>query len=145
MEHATLERNPITASAETILLVEDDDPVRRMVRQVLSSRGYIVLDAGDVHTATELCAGHPGPIHLLLTDVIMPHQNGGELAARLKTMRPGLRVLFMSGYTDETIRGHRIQGPGIDFVQKPFSPESLACEIRRLLDDRADPPSTSLR
>ena len=119
---------------ETILIAEDAAPVRSVAREVLRRHGYRVLAAADGPSALELAAAHPGPIDLLITDVIMPEMSGRHLADRLKDLRTTLRVLFVSGYTDDAIVRHGILEPGIAFLQKPFTPESLARKVREVLD-----------
>jgi PAS domain S-box-containing protein len=119
---------------ETILLAEDAAPVRSVAREVLRRHGYRVLTAADGRTALELAGTHPGPIDLLITDVIMPEMSGRQVADRLKERLPKLKVLFVSGYTDDAIVRHGILEPGIAFLQKPFSPESLARKVREVLD-----------
>jgi two-component system cell cycle sensor histidine kinase/response regulator CckA len=120
---------------ETVLLVEDDPAVRDLTRQVLEQHGYHLLEAQEAGEACRLAAQHPGPIHLLLTDVIMPDVNGKDLADRLVQARPNLKILFMSGYTDEMIDRHGVLNPGIAFIAKPFSPSVLAQTVRTVLDN----------
>ncbi len=119
---------------ETILLAEDAAPVRSVAKEVLRRHGYRVLTAADGRTALELADTHPGPIDLLITDVIMPELSGRQVADRLMERLPKLKVLFVSGYTDDAIVRHGILEPGIAFLQKPFSPESLARKVREVLD-----------
>ncbi len=119
---------------ETILLVEDEPSVRRLTRMALESRGYNVLDAASGEAALELSREHGGPVDLLLTDVVMPGMNGRVLAARLVALRPGTRVLYMSGYTDDAIAGHGVLDPGTEFLQKPFTPADVARKVRAVLD-----------
>src|SRR5262249_34321880 len=95
--------NAAPRGAETALLVEDDDAVRWLAGRALRDRGYTVLEAADAAAAAELSAGHAGTIHLLVTDVVMPGVGGAELAERLRALRPGLRVLFISGYTGDAL------------------------------------------
>jgi PAS domain S-box-containing protein len=123
--------------AETVLLVEDEQVVRRLVRDVLERSGYEVLEAQDGATALELCSGHEGEIDLLLTDVVMPQMSGRELAEQLTGSRPGLRVLYTSGYTDGEIDEDGALDAGVSFVGKPFSPDELARKVRELLDKPA--------
>jgi PAS domain S-box-containing protein len=119
---------------ETVLLAEDADPLRAVARQILKRNGYTVLEAPDGKAALDKAAEHDGPIHLLITDVIMPEMSGRQLAERLRERRPELKVLFVSGYTDNAIIRHGVLEPGIAFLQKPFSPESLARKVREVLD-----------
>ena len=119
---------------ETVLVAEDAGGVRTVARQVLKRHGYVVLTAADGQSALELAAEQEGPIHLLVTDVIMPEMSGRQLADRLRELRPSLKVLFVSGYTDDAVVRHGILEPGIAFLQKPFTPESLARRVREVLD-----------
>lgn len=119
---------------ETILLVEDEHAIRNVARRILERRGYTVLTPESVEDAVSLGRHHDGPIHLLLTDVVMPGVNGVELAARLSAVRPGLKVLYMSGYTDGTIASQHLLEQGTSFVQKPFSADVLARMVRGTLD-----------
>ena len=119
---------------ETILLVEDEDVVRGLARQILEQAGYSVLDACCGEEALSLCEKHEEPIHLLLTDVVMPDTSGKELAQRLTSLRPETGVLYMSGYTDEAIVHHGVLDSNVEFIQKPFSPVALARKVREVLD-----------
>ena len=120
--------------SETILLVEDEDMVRNLVRQVLQDRGYMVLDARGGEKAAEMCDQHEGEIHILVTDVVMPQMSGRELAERLHASCPEMKVLFMSGYTDDTVLQHGVVESEVNFIQKPFSPDDLVCKVREVLD-----------
>ena len=128
---------------ETILLVEDAQRVRAVVREILEMSGYTVLEARHGAEAVEVANRHAGPIHLLVTDVVMPQMSGRELAQRLATLRPDLKVLYMSGYTDDAIVRHGVLASGIAFLSKPFTPDALALKVRELLDGVADAPATS--
>ena len=119
---------------ETIVVVEDDESVRELVDLMLRGHGYDVLTAPDGETAARLCAEHPGGVDLLLTDVVMPELNGRVLADRLGAMFPGLRVLFMSGYSDEAVVRHGMIRPNTAFIEKPFSEATLARKVREVLD-----------
>jgi PAS domain S-box-containing protein len=123
--------------SETVLLVEDDAMVRRLARRVLDRLGYAVLEADGVDDAVRICATHRAPIHLLLTDIVMPGMNGVELHARLKAARPDMNALFMSGYAEDAIARHGVLAEGADFIQKPFSVDDLAASVRRALDRSA--------
>ena len=110
----------------TVLVVEDEDAVRRLTKRILERQGYDVLEARDGRHALELAAAHEGAIDLLLTDMVMPEMNGRALAEELCAARPSLRVLYMSGYTDDDIVRRGMLGPGTGFLEKPFTPDSLA-------------------
>jgi len=118
---------------ETVLLVEDEHAVRALAREVLRRHGYVVLEARHGVDALRLAERHPDDIHLMITDVVMPHIGGRELAERLVAARPKMRVLFMSGYTDQAIMNTHLT-PGSAFLQKPFTPESFARKVRSVLD-----------
>jgi len=119
---------------ETVLVVEDAASVRMVTRQVLERFGYVVLEAPNGDTALRLAAKHHGPIHLLLTDVIMPGLSGRQLAEQLAELRPDMKVLYASGYADQAIVHHGILDSGIAYLQKPFTPETLARRVRQVLD-----------
>jgi CheY-like chemotaxis protein len=119
---------------ETILLVEDEAVVSRTVRRVLEKYGYAVLSAATPDEARRLAAGHPGEIHLLLTDIIMPDMNGQELAVHLMAQRPLMKRLFMSGYTGTIIGAGSVFNEDREFLAKPFSREELAQKVREVLD-----------
>lgn len=119
---------------ETILLVEDDPGVRGLVRVTLGQYGYSVLEASNGWEALQLQEQHQGPIHLLIADIVVPQMNGQELAARLSLLRPDIRVLYMSGYTDKSIILEGVLSSGIAFIKKPFTPEALAAKVREVLD-----------
>jgi signal transduction histidine kinase len=120
--------------SETILLVEDEEAVRTIVSKILQNRGYTVLEAHHGNEALQICERHEGPIHLMVTDVVMPQVSGRELAERLTLLRPEIRVLFMSGYPDNAIVHHGVLGAGTAFLQKPFTLNALECKVRELLD-----------
>ena len=118
-------QNPLPRGTEMVLLVEDENGVRELAREYLEMSGYSVLEARDGHTALELAAMHSGPIHLLMTDVVMPGISGRELAERIVQIRPGIKILYMSGYTDQAIVHHGILDTDAVLLQKPFtSPRS---------------------
>jgi len=133
------ERTPVAAISQTgveaVLLVEDNDDVRDLARRVLLQHGYSVLEARDGEEALLICERHEGPVHLLVTDVVMPGGlSGRQLAERLAALYPGMKVLYMSGYTDNAIVHHGVLEPGMAFLQKPFSPDVLVCKVREVLD-----------
>src|SRR5439155_678671 len=119
---------------ETVLVVEDEAPVRNVARQVLERHGYTVLEAPSAEAALDIATRYSGAIHLLLTDVVMPGLNGRELASRLADLRPDARVIFMSGYTDDAVTRHGVLEPGSAYVQKPFTPDSIARRVREVFD-----------
>lgn len=121
---------------ETILVVDDEEPVRSMVRAHLEPHRYKVLVAKDGPEALTLSQEYPGLIHLLLADVRMPGMNGGTLAARMASARPETKVLYMSGFTPNMAVHYSVLDPGTAFLPKPFTPEVLIRTIRTVLDAR---------
>jgi two-component system, cell cycle sensor histidine kinase and response regulator CckA len=119
---------------ETVLLVEDEVGVRALTRLVLAEFGYMILEAADGNEANRVAAGHDGPIHLLISDVVMPGAGGRIVAENLMERHPELRVLFMSGYTDDAVIRHGVLREGVHFLQKPFTPLALALKVREVLD-----------
>ena len=119
---------------ETVLVVEDESSVQGVIERVLSGNGYRVLLACDGSEALRVSGEHEGPIDLLITDLVMPGMGGREVASRLETARPGLRVLFMSGYTENAISHHGVLDAGVAFLQKPFLSEALLRKVREVLD-----------
>jgi hypothetical protein len=122
-----------TDAIETVLVAEDEPAVRELVRQTLEQRGYKVLEAKDGYEALRVFEERKGEIHLVLTDVIMPLMNGRELAKRLESIRPGMKIVYMSGYTDEVLAFHGFAQPEIEFIQKPFTPSELAEKVELAL------------
>jgi two-component system cell cycle sensor histidine kinase/response regulator CckA len=120
--------------SETIVLVEDSDPLRLLVRTMLESSGYIVLEFSDPHEALRRVGSEGGAVRLLLTDVVMPVMSGPDLARRVQLLRPEIRVLFMSGYTDEAMGIHGVLGAGMNFIQKPFPAAALQKKIREVIE-----------
>jgi CheY-like chemotaxis protein len=120
--------------SETILLVEDAEPLRKLAHMFLKDNGYQVLTAGDGEEALQVARRHAAPIQLLLTDVVMPGINGRVLAERLAPWQPGMKVLYMSGYTDSFIAGHGVLEPGTHLLHKPFTEEALARKVREVLE-----------
>ena len=125
---------PTPRGTETILLVEDEDQVRTIVKAILESQGYHVLAAPNGEEALKISQELEGEIHLMITDVVMPHLSGRELAERIAAIRPGLRVLFMSGYTDDAIVRHGLLDQKFNFLQKPFDSATVARKVREVLD-----------
>ena len=130
-------QSPPLSGEETILLVEDEDVIRELVREILEAYGYSVLEATQGEEAIAICRGHDGPIDLLLTDTVMPRMGGRELAERIRNERPQTRILFMSGYTQVSFDGQGGLPAGVAFIQKPFSPSALAARARDVLDEPA--------
>jgi two-component system, cell cycle sensor histidine kinase and response regulator CckA len=131
---AQTESAPVLTGAETILLVEDEKAVRAMAGFALRTNGYTLVEAADGEEAARLCERHEGPIHLLVTDVVMPRMGGRQLTERLKTLHPEMRVLFMSGYTDDAVVRHGVLEAEVAFLQKPFTMDALHRKVRAVLD-----------
>ncbi len=131
---ATPPPKAVKGGHETVLLVEDAAPVRTLARRSLEACGYRVLDAADGPSALELSARHAAGIELLVTDVVMPGMSGRELAERLAPERPGMKVLYTSGYTDDAMVRQGVLNAGVAFLQKPFVPDTLARKVREVLD-----------
>lgn len=125
-------RRPLEGT-ETVLLVEDEASVRRLLRELLRKQGYTVLEAHDGREALRIGAEHHGAINLLLTDIVMPQMSGGELVQRLRSLRPEVKVLYISGYADNVSLNKETLDPGKDFLQKPFTPDTLLRKLRDLL------------
>jgi CheY-like chemotaxis protein len=125
---------PTPAGSETILLVEDDELVRILEREVLAMSGYTVLEASCPSIAIELSRNHPDVIHLMLTDLVMPEMNGDELARLLSSERPDMRVIFASGYAADVIQQRGMLEPGAAFLPKPLTPATLGGKVREVLD-----------
>lgn len=124
---------PLARGSETILLAEDDDVLRRLTARILTAQGYRVLEASDGVEALRVAEEHEGDLDLLTTDMVMPSMGGHDLASQLTARRPGLKVLFVSGYTDDAIGRGELQ-PGDAFLQKPVDPRMLAKKVRQMLD-----------
>ena len=138
---ASLETEPATSlrGNETILLVEDDDSVRRFALRSLQSHGYRILPAGDARQAMSIAEQHQGRIDLLATDLVMPLMSGRELAQTLQPRFPRMKVLYLSGYTDDDMVRHGLLHFAVNFLQKPFTPSSLAQKVRQVLDRNTNP------
>jgi two-component system cell cycle sensor histidine kinase/response regulator CckA len=126
--------------SETILLAEDDDALRALGARVLVALGYNVLLARTGREALRIVADHQGPIDLIATDVVMPEMNGSQLVAKVLDARPDIRVLFMSGYTDDEVMRRGVIDGQTAFLQKPFTPDLLAHKVREVLDLAASEP-----
>jgi CheY-like chemotaxis protein len=119
---------------ETVLVIEDEDLVRDLVTGIMREAGYTVLQAGDARSAQDLVASHAGQIHLVISDMILPDATGTELYERLLGVRPGMKVLYMSGYTPDVISHVGQLGPEAHFIQKPFSLHEFSHKVRMVLD-----------
>lgn len=128
---------------ETVLVVEDEEIVRELVCDVLEEQGYNVICAGDGLEALEMAGNFDGTIHLLVTDVIMPHMNGHELASKLSRIRPDMKVLYVSGYSDTDLGDHGVLDPRYELLQKPFTPQTLARKIRDVIHEGSHAYSTT--
>jgi PAS domain S-box-containing protein len=131
----------IDNASETILIVEDDAALLEVTHRSLEVVGYAILSARNPEEAIRIAESHPGPIHLMVTDVILPGINGAQLASQLSRLRPEMKVLFVSGYTDESIVRHGVLEPGLAFLQKHFSPKALNRKVGEMLA----PPRLSQR
>jgi len=129
--------------AETVLVVEDEDSLLRLAREFLESSGYRVLEARDGAEALEVSDKHEGPIHLVMTDVVMPRMNGWELAKHLAIRRPDAKVLYVSGYADDAVVRQGLLDPEISFLRKPFTLETLARKVREVLGNERKPEASA--
>jgi CheY-like chemotaxis protein len=125
---------PEARGNETVLVVEDDGHVRKLACSVLDGAGYHVIEAEHAEEALRLCDELKGPLHLLLTDVVMPKMSGRALAERVVALQPKIKVLFMSGYTDDAVLRHGVGDMGAAFLQKPLTPNNLTRKVREVLD-----------
>jgi CheY-like chemotaxis protein len=132
------EQTPVLepGGSETILIVEDEAGLRKLARRALQQYGYMILEAENGEEALRVSEAHEGPIQLMITDVVMPMMNGRELAEKLQPLYPHMKVIYMSGYTDNTIVHHGVLEPGLNFLEKPFSPDGLARKVREVLDKK---------
>lgn len=128
-------RKPVSKGMETVLLAEDDQQVRNLTKAILERYGYKVLVAGSGQEALSIVINHEGPIQLLITDVIMPDMNGKELYQKISKDYPEIKVLYMSGYTDNVIAHHGGIDPGVNFIEKPFNVKTLAAKVRQVLEE----------
>jgi two-component system cell cycle sensor histidine kinase/response regulator CckA len=131
---AAIEPSGLPRGTETVLLAEDEPSFRALARELLEMLGYTVLESEDVSDALRIAEGHAGTIHLLITDVVMPRMNGRTLAKAVQGFRPDIKMLYMSGYTDNVIIHEGILDPGTPFLQKSFTPSKLARKVREVLD-----------
>jgi PAS domain S-box-containing protein len=129
-------RKPLQGT-ETILLVEDEESLRDLTQECLQKSGYVVLEARDGRTALQMAKQHAGTIHLLLTDLVMPGMSGRELAEDILPSRPEMKILYMSGYTNDLVTQHGILDPGTTLLEKPFALDSLLSKVRQVLDGKA--------
>ena len=127
---------PATGDMVTVLLVEDEESLRELIREILQANGYEVLEADDPMKAIETVERHEGAIHLLLTDILMPGMNGRALAQRVRERRPDIRVLYMSGHTEDSVAQNGLVEPGALLISKPFTQASLAQKLREALGPR---------
>jgi len=138
---ATREPAPVQPVAACLLVVEDEEDVRGFAVEVLRSRGYSVLTSQDAESALALAESSTSPIHLLLTDVVLPGINGRQLAERLKAKRPAMRVLFTSGYTRDLIANHGALDPATDYLAKPYTPDELLAKVSAILNQAPGNPT----
>jgi DNA-binding NtrC family response regulator len=124
---------------ETVLVVEDDEKVRKLIVEILGRQGYRVLEASHGEEALLIHEKHDGPMHLVLVDVVMPGMSGSELAKRLASLHPETKILYMSGYTDNAIVHHGVLARGVNYIQKPFTVDGLARKVREVLDKDSKP------
>jgi CheY-like chemotaxis protein len=135
--HRRISPDPVPQTGETILLVEDGEALREVLQRVLEELGYRVRVAKDGAEAIAVSTAHDGPIHLVVTDVVMPNVGGRELALELWKTRPETRVLFMSGYTEDSIIQQGLRKQSVGFIGKPFRPDVLARKVREMLATRS--------
>ncbi len=142
MGAAVLDEKEITTTAghsgfETVLIVEDDDSLRKLAQKTLQRHGYRILVSENGEDALRVSGEHEGPIQLMITDVVMPRMSGKETAERLQPHYPQMKVIYMSGYTDDSIVQHGVLAPGLNFLEKPFTPEGLVLKVREVIDSDA--------
>jgi CheY-like chemotaxis protein len=136
-----VKRGELLRGGETILVVEDEEEVRRLAVRILEKQGYKILEASCVNDALMLCKEHKEPIHMILTDVVMPGMSGRQLAEQLMSFYPKMKVLYMSGYTNHAIAQHGILEDGVHYIQKPFTIGGLTRKMREILDRDLKPVS----
>jgi DNA-binding NtrC family response regulator len=132
-------REELPRGSESILVVEDGENVRRFVVQLLKVQGYTVCETSCGEDALELSKNRKEPIHMILTDVVMPGMSGCQLAEQLRPLHPNIKVLYMSGYTDNEILHHGVLEEGISYIQKPFTTGGLASQVREVLGNNSIP------
>jgi CheY-like chemotaxis protein len=126
--------NQLPQASKTIMLVEDEDSVRALSRLILEREGYTIIEARDGKEALLMCEQYPGKIDLLLTDVVMPYLGGPELAEQVILLRPGIKVVYLSGYTDKAIVQQGLLREGVAYLEKPFTPQTLVRRLRQVLE-----------
>jgi len=141
---APVETSRAEPGTETILVVEDEANLRYLARQFLEKQGYKVVEAADGAVAMQIAVAHEGVIHLLLTDVIMPGMNGRELAQRISEIRPNIKILYMSGYTENVVGHNGTLDAGVRLLQKPFNLRDLKSKVREVLDATPTPPEAAM-
>jgi PAS domain S-box-containing protein len=142
---AQADTRAVEPGTETVLLVEDEANLRYLARQFLEKQGYRVIEAADGAVAMQIAVAHEGVIHLLLTDVIMPGMNGRELAQRISEIRPNVKVLYMSGYTENVVGHNGMLDAGVRLLQKPFNLRDLKSKVREVLDATPTPPEVAMQ
>jgi CheY-like chemotaxis protein len=125
---------PLVIAQATVLVVEDEAELRALASEILQGQGYAVLEAVDGVEAVSVAECHQGPIHLLVTDVVMPRRSGRALAEGLRAARPEMKVIYMSGYTDDAVGHHGALEPGVALLEKPFTPDALLGKVREALE-----------
>ena len=141
---SSVETRSVEPGTETILVVEDEPNLRYLARQYLEKQNYKVLEAADGAVAMQIAVAHEGTIHLLLTDVIMPGMNGRELAQRISEIRPNVKVLYMSGYTENVVGHDGMLDAGVRLLQKPFNLRDLKDRVREVLEAKPTPPEVAM-
>ena len=129
-----IQREQVPRDGETILLVDDEDTLRVLIARMLEKAGYLVMRAPNGPEALRLAASHAGPIDLIVTDLMMPEMRGPDMVNRIRHQRPGIRVLYLSGYTEATVMREGLLGEGENFLQKPFAADTFTRRVREILD-----------
>lgn len=144
MEIAQLPAPPtkLLSGSETVLLVEDEDSVRKLARQILEASGYTVLEASRPEEALMILAGHHEQVDIMVTDVVMPQMSGSDLAEELANRYPETKVLYMSGYNDKAVVSHEMLTGQVPFLQKPFTPDDLRRKVREVLNAKGQRQSS---